>query len=64
VLTEVTGRPKQLIRRLPNRLILMSVAYLVYDFPCPEAQTRIAMGLSSTALKDREWRMILSASRC
>jgi hypothetical protein len=31
VLTEVTWRPAQLIRRFPKRLILMSAAYLVYD---------------------------------
>src|SRR5689334_366495 len=31
VLTEVTSRPAQLIRRLPKTLILMSRCYLVYD---------------------------------
>ena len=30
-MTDVTGRPAQLIRRLPNNLILMSAVHLVYD---------------------------------
>ncbi len=31
VLTAVTGRPAKLIRRLPNKLIRMAAAYVVYD---------------------------------
>src|ERR1700688_2095441 len=31
VLTAVTGRPSKLIRRLPNKLIRMTAAYVVYD---------------------------------
>ena len=33
MLTEVTTCPAWLIRRLPNKLILMSAVYLVYDDP-------------------------------
>ena len=40
MLTEVTGRPALLIRRLPNRLILMSAVYTVYDVPQREATRR------------------------
>ena len=55
MLTEVTGRPAQVIRRLPNRLILMSAVYLVYDAPEGQIMRRAQKRLpwaSQAPLKD------------